>query len=127
MTKPKNDTSKKPEPKPVIATPVPDVPIPTAAVIAQLRAASSIEEAVKILAPEVKARPKANARYEVLEATTPLPQKRGACVTVYATAVRHDGPFTAEDIAAALPETKSARYWTRRLAKDGFFRTVDAK
>jgi hypothetical protein len=86
-----------------------------------------VEDAVKILAPDVKARPKVDAKYEVATTSEPLPQKRGACVLVFATAVRRNGAFTVDDIAAALPETKSAKYWTRRLARDGFFVAVQAK
>jgi hypothetical protein len=61
--------------------------------------------------------------YEVVETVTqPLPQKRGACVKVYAAAVRKNGTFTVKDITDALPEVKSAPYWVRPLARDAFFR-----
>jgi hypothetical protein len=91
-------------------------------IITQLRSAASLDDAVRLLAPDAKPKAKADAVYEVVESVTaPLPQKRGACVKVFAAAVRKNGTFTVKDITDALPEVKSAPYWVRRLARDGFF------
>lgn len=103
--------------------------IPTcsvATVIAQLRAAASFEDALKVLSPSPRQQP--NATYEIVEDHTgELPQKRGACIKVYAAAVRKAAPFTAADIVTLLPGVKSAAYWTRRLAKEGFFRDTQGQ
>jgi hypothetical protein len=92
-------------------------------IITQLRAASSLDDAVRLLAPDAKPKVKMDAVYEVVETVAkPLPQKRGACVKVYAAAVRKNAAFTVKDITDALPDVKSAPYWVRRLARDAFFR-----
>ena len=102
-------------------------PATAADLISRLRAAASVEDAVKILEPEVSAASKVDAVYDVDPARTDaLPKKRDACLSVYAVAVRRESTFTVTDIADALPDLKSAKYWTRRLAKDGFFKLVEA-
>ena len=112
-------------PKPEVKGKSTEAPIPTSDVIARLRAAGSVDDAVAILSPTVS-RPMVDATYELAaNVTTPLPQRRGVCLRVYAVAVRLDKPFKVADVTAALPDVKSAAYWTRRLAKDGFFRTVE--
>ena len=94
-------------------------------IIAQLRAAPSVEDAVKILQPDAKPKARANTAYEVNAANAdPLPQKRGLALLVYVSAVRINAPFTTADIEAALPDRKSVRYWVRRLATTGHFAEV---
>jgi hypothetical protein len=104
------------------ATPSPkpstDVPVPTVDLIAQLRAASSIEDAVNILSPTTKKAMKVDTVYEVNPTcTTPLPQKRGLSVLIYATAVRLNKRFNLADLEAELPGKKALRYWVTRLIK----------
>ncbi len=121
-------TNKKPATKPTEATSTtaPAALLP-ADLIPQLRAAVSIEDAVRILSPDATAKTKPNATYAlVTDCREPLPKARGACAVVYATAVRRDGTFTATDIAEALPAVKSAKFWTRKLAKSGHLREVTA-
>ncbi len=109
----------KPEPK-VTEAKVADAPVPSADLIARLRAAKTVDDAVAILAPSARAKAKVDAVYELnTSCTEPLPQKRGACHKVYAVAVRLNAPFKVADIASALPDVKAAPYWTRRLAKTG--------
>src|SRR5687767_436480 len=60
--------------------------------LAAIRAADSLESALAVLAPA--AAPKADATYVVnTTCAEPLPQKRGASVRVFVTAVRLDRPF----------------------------------
>jgi hypothetical protein len=93
----------------------------TADVIARMRSADSIDTAVHVLAPTTR-RASSDARYRLnTECPEPLPQQRGACVKVVAVAVRLDRPFKVADVTEALPDVKSAAYWTRRLAKTGHF------
>ena len=87
-----------------------------------LRAADSLESAMALVTPPT---PKVDATY-TLNATCPdpLPQRRGACVKVVVTAARLNRPFKVADIVEALPDLKSAAYWTRRLAKTGHLAVV---
>jgi hypothetical protein len=92
-------------------------------ILAQLRNAPSLDDAVKILAPDAKPKAKPDTMYEVVEPMpNALPQKRGLAVVVYATAARLTGAFKVADIESALPDRKSVRYWVRALAKSGHFR-----
>jgi hypothetical protein len=128
MAKSTKNTKVQPEVKaPVVAPPVAIVaaPVPTPDLLAQLRAAKSLDDAVTILAPAVAPKAKAQTVYEVnATCAEPLPQKRGACLKVYAVAARLNAPFKVADIAAALPDVKAAPYWTRRLARTGHFSEV---
>src|SRR5689334_4843202 len=100
--------SKKPEPKKSAAVDTTPSDAQQATplskdIITQLRAASTLDDAVRLLAPDAKPKVKPDAVYEVVESVAqPLPQKRGACVKVFAAAVRKNGPFTVKDIAEAL-------------------------
>ena len=107
-----------PEPKPQPTTAA--APVLTPDLIARVRAAGSVEAGVNVLAPEAKPKPKVDATYELnTSCKDPLPQKRGACVKVVTVAVQMNRPFKVADISAALPDDKSAAYWTRKLAKTG--------
>ncbi len=91
-------------------------------ILARVREAGSVEEAVTILAPNAKRSPKPDAVYEVSPACgDPLPKQRGLAILVYATAARLNASFKVADIEAALPDRKSVRYWVRQLAKTGHF------
>lgn len=95
--------------------------------VARLRSAPSIDDAVKILSPNDKAKAKVDQVYEIVEGRAePLPQRRGICVLVYATAARMNKPFKTADIEAALPDKnqKNVAYWTRRLAALGFLKPL---
>ena len=99
--------------------------LPTTELLAQVRAAGSLEDALKLLAPAPKV--KADPTYEVAEAcAAPLPQKRGVAVLVYVTAARLNRAFRVSDVVAALPEKKAVPFWVRRLAKSGHFREQQA-
>src|SRR4051794_22854844 len=109
-------SKKQPTPKPTTAKPEttapaakpeakakPEVvaPVVTADLLAALRAAASIDAAVKVLQPEAR---RANPTYQLVETCpNPLPRARGACVRVYAAIARRTGTFTAKDIATELP------------------------
>lgn len=94
--------------------------------LAQVRAAASLEDALTLLAPAPKV--KTDPLYEVAEGcAAPLPQKRGLSVLVYVTAARLNRAFKAGDLVAALPEKKAVPYWVRRLAKSGHFRDVSTE
>jgi hypothetical protein len=126
----------KPEPtvKPV-TTPPPSperqantAPIPMADLIELLRAASSIDDAVRILTPGAKPKAKADTSYEVNPACVePLPQKRGLSVLLFATAARMNQSFTLGDMEAALPGRKSVRYWLQKLVATQHLIEVAAK
>jgi hypothetical protein len=104
-----------------------DAPVLTADLIKQLRSADSVEAGLKLLQPDAKPKTKADATYELNTACgAPLPQKRGACLKVVAAAVRLNRAFKVADIQAALPEVKSAPYWTRRLARSGHLTEVQS-
>lgn len=110
-----------PQPDPVVDQPTPG-PLPVADLLARVREAGSVEEAVTILAPNAKRSPKPDAVYEVSPACgDPLPKQRGLAVLVYATAARLNASFKVADIETALPDRKSVRYWVRQLAKTGHF------
>jgi len=114
----KKTVSTKPEPTP---EPTSDAGlILTPALIEALRSAASIDAGLALLQPNTSPKPKSDAMY-VVNATskTPLPQKRGACLKVVLAAVRLNRPFKVADITAALPDLKSAAFWTRKLAKTG--------
>ena len=117
MSKHKSELVKS-TPKPP-STPKVEAPVLTPDLVASIRAAGSIEAAVGILSP---AKPKVNpdAIYELnTSCKDPLPQKRGASIKVVAVAVQLNRAFKVEDVVAALPDVKSAAYWTRKLAKTG--------
>jgi len=104
----------------------PETTTTPADLIARLRAASSDEEAVKIMQPDAKGKANVDAVYEVVVGTgEPLPQKRGVAVRIFVTAVRLNRPFKSADIEAAV-EGKAVRYWVRRLTTTGHFREVAA-
>jgi hypothetical protein len=87
-----------------------------------LRAADSLDDAIAMLAPPT---PKVDATYTLnTSCREPLPQRRGACVKVIAVAARLNRPFKLADVTEALPDLKSAPYWTRRLAKTGHLTVV---
>lgn len=97
-----------------------DAPVLTPDLIARLRAADSIDAGLKLLQPDVKPRVKSDATYELnVDCQEPLPQKRGACLKVAAVAVQLNRPFKVADVQQALPDVKSAPYWTRKLAALG--------
>ncbi|HVL69276.1 MAG TPA: hypothetical protein VM364_18610 [Vicinamibacterales bacterium] len=101
--------------------PTADAPVLTKELIDALRSADSVDAGLKLLQPDAN-RPKAktDAVYELnASCAEPLPQKRGACLKVVTVAVRLNRPFKVSDIIEALPEVKSAPYWTRKLAKTG--------
>lgn len=101
------------------AQPLPDL-------LAQVRAATSLEDALRLLAPAPRV--KADPVYEVAaDCAAPLPQKRGVSVLVFVTAARMNRAFRVSDVVAALPEKKAVPYWVRRLAKTGHFRDVSAE
>jgi hypothetical protein len=92
----------------------------TSALIEAMRAAGSIDAGVKLLQPDAVSRSKADATYTLnTTCTDPLPQKRGVSLKVITAAVQLNRPFKVADITSALPDVKSAAYWTRRLAKTG--------
>lgn len=97
--------------------------------IAQIRAAASLDDAVKLLQPDLRPKTKALAVYEIVaDCTEPLPKLRGACVKVFAACARREGTFTAKDIADELKDVvKSAPYWVRKLATSGHIREVEVK
>lgn len=125
-TSPSTATASRKLPKPTAAAKAAgDAPSLTPELIERLRAADSVETGVLILAPTARPKTKPNATYRLNPACTePLPQRRGACLRVITVAVRLDRPFKVEDIATALPDVKSAPYWTRRLAKTGHLHEV---
>jgi hypothetical protein len=100
-------------------------PVLTSELIAQLRAAGSIDAGVSILSPRMTPKPKADQTYELNSGCkNPLPQKRGVCLKVITAAVQLDRRFKIADITTALPDVKSAAYWTRQLAKSGHLTEV---
>ena len=102
------------------AIPSPSAPVLTPELIAALREAPSVEDGLRLLRPDARPRVKADATYELNSSCTePLPQRAGASLKVVAVAVRLNRPFKVEDITTALPDVKSAAYWTRKLAKTG--------
>ena len=106
-------------PKPQATEPKVAAPVLTPDLIAQVRAAGSVEAAISILSP---GKPKANpdATYELnTSCKEPLPQKRGASIKVVAVAVQMNRAFKVAEVVAALPDVKSAAYWTRKLVKTG--------
>ena len=106
-TKPEPKMENKPESKPEPKTAVTAVsaPILTPELVAQLRAADSLDAGVSILAPSVKPKAKSDATYELnTSCVEPLPQKRGACLKVVTAAVRLNRPFKVADIVEQLPE-----------------------
>ena len=111
------------EPQPEQAEPLEQSrQLPNPDLLARVREAGSVGEAVAILAPNAKRSPKPDAVYEVSSGCSdPLPKQRGLAVLVYATAARLNASFKVADIEAALPERKSVRYWVRQLAKTGHF------
>lgn len=114
------------DPKPAAKTPTaaPTLALPVD-LVPQLRAAASIEDAVRILSPATTPKAKPTAVYTLsTDCREPLPKARGACAVVFATVARRDGTFTAADIAEALPAVKSAKFWTRKLAKTGHLSEV---
>ena len=123
---------KKSQPQPQTVTPPENVTptdsqLSTPDLLARLRAARSLDDAVQILTPDSKPKASADTLYEVNPASVaPLPQRRGLSVLVYATAARMEKPFTIGDIQAALPDQKSVRYWVRTLAKVGWFVEVSS-
>lgn len=96
--------------------------------IAQLRAAESPDDAVRLLSPDAgKPKSKPDTVFELVDPMPkPLPQKRGLSVLVYVTAVRLNAAFKIAEIEAALPDKKSVKYWVRALAKSGHFREQTA-
>jgi hypothetical protein len=108
------------KPEPTKPEPVTTAPVLTPDLIAKLRSAGSIEAGVNILAPHTAPRPKLDATYELNPGCKePLPQRRGACIKVITAAVQLNRPFKVADVTTALPDVKSAAYWTRKLAKTG--------
>ena len=104
----------------------PDAPLPTD-IVSRLKAAPSVDDAVRLLVPDNKPKARPTTSYVVNpNCTEPLPKQRGACVLVYVTAARRDGAFTAKEMAEALPQLKSAAYWTRKLAASGHLSEVVA-
>jgi hypothetical protein len=100
-------------------------PVLTPELIAQLRAAGSLDAGVKLLAPDTRAKAKVDATYTLnADCKEPLPQRRGACLKVVTAAVQLDRPFKVSDITTALPDVKAAAYWTRKLAKTGHLTEV---
>lgn len=113
-TKPTTPTAPQPAPE------TPTAPVLTPELIAALRAADSVDEGLKLLQPDLKPKARPDALYELnTSCQEPLPQKRGACLKVITVAVRLNRPFKVSDVAEALPDVKSAPYWTRKLAKTG--------
>jgi len=117
----KTDPLRPSEPEVVERPPVPDAdPRP---LLERLRAAATLEEALSILQPDARRRPRPDAMYEVVEGhSDPLPQKRGTAVKAYAVAVRLNRPFRIADVEAELPDTKAVGFWIRKLATLGFLR-----
>jgi hypothetical protein len=103
-----------------------ETPTPAgAALLASLRSAATLDEAVAILQPDQKRRLNVDAVYEVVESVAePLPQKRGVSNRVYAVAARLNRPFKVAEVEGALPDVKSAAYWTRKLAALGFLKVT---
>lgn len=119
MTKHRPELVAKSTPKSQTTEPKVAAPVLTPDLIAKIRAAGSVDAAVSILSP---AKPKANpdATYELnTSCNEPLPQKRGASIKVVAVAVQLNRAFKVEDVVKALPDIKSAAYWTRKLVKTG--------
>jgi len=114
----------KKNPLPVIDT-TPKAPLlDTAPDIDALRAASTLDDAVKLLQP-APTTARADTVYEVVNPCPALlPQKRGVSVSVYVAAARYPGSFRVSDLQTALPDKnpKNVAYWTRRLATLGFLK-----
>ena len=127
MTKKASQTTKPQAPP---QTPTPDLtpvakPTPkvlTPELLAQLKAAGSIDAGLKLLQPDRGARrvPE-NVTYQIGITSEPLPQARGASNKVVMAAVQLDRPFTVADVVSALPDVKSSKYWFGRLVKSGHF------
>ena len=118
MTKKKSVPKTAPAPQSE-TTPTPVGPVLTPTLLEQLKAADSLEAAVKVLAPTT-GRVRVDARYRLNPACAdPLPARRGAGLKVLAVAVRLDRPCTVADVQAALPDVKAVRYWVNRLVKSG--------
>ena len=98
----------------------------TRELLANILAAASDDDALKLAAPAAPRQTKADSTYEVVPSENPLPKRGGLSVQVYVIAARLRKPFKLADIEAALPGKKSVRYWIRALAKDGHFRVVAA-
>lgn len=128
MSKNKAQQQSQPSTKPA-STPQ-SAPPPTTVsmteLVEKIRAASTSDDAVGIIAPKAKSKPKLDAIYEInLACTEPPPSKGGLAALVFVTAARMNKPFKLSDIETALPEKKAVRYWVRQLAKSGYL-TVSA-
>lgn len=109
-------------------TPKATGPVLTPELVAQLRNAGSLDAGLKLLQPEAKSKAKHDAVYELnTDCKEPLPAVRGACLKVAYAVAQFDKPFTVADVVKALPDLKSAPYWTRKLATSGHLREVEAK
>ena len=100
-------------------------PMVTPDVLARVRAADSVEEAVGILTPKAK-RSTRDTIYKINPACRdPLPKQRGPAVLVYATAARldlqGDESFSLGEIEGKIHDGRSVGHWVRQLAKSGHF------
>lgn len=94
---------------------------PPADLLAKLRNAASLDEALTLLAPT---RTTTTDIFEVNPDAQP-PARRGAALKAYVVAVRLNKPFTIADVQAELPDVKTVAFQVKRLAKENIFKVVN--